>query len=268
MSATGSSRTRTRVLSWSLSLLILVVLLGGWKVYVEVNDVSRFVLPPPDDVLTGIGDVLGDEATWTHLWITVQEILIGFAVALAFGLVTGALLGEFEILDRALTPYLVFLQVLPKVAVVPLLIVWLGFGVSAKIVIAAVFAFFPITVGTRAGLQSVEPGHRDLARTLQASWRQRFWLVECPSALPSILTGMEVGIVLATIGAVVAEFLAGSEGLGWLSVSYLNQLQVERLFGVIVLLSVLGFVLYALVAALRRLLVPWHPSVGQLTTTP
>ncbi len=89
--------------------------------------------------------------------------------------------------------------------------------------------------------------------------------MEWPSALPSILTGMEVGIVLATIGAVVAEFLAGSEGLGWLSVAYLNQLQVDRLFGVIVLLSVLGFVLYAMVAGLRRLLVPWHQSVGPVT---
>lgn len=253
---------RTRVLGWTLSLAIFVVLVVVWKTYVEVNDVSRFVLPPPEDVLAGIGEVLGDPATWSNLWVTLQEILIGFALALVFGLVTGALLGEFEVLDRALTPYLVFLQVLPKVAIVPLLIVWLGFGLSSKIAIAAVFAFFPITVGTRAGLQSVEPGHRDLARTLQATRRQQFWLVEWPSALPSILTGMEVGIVLATIGAVVAEFLAGSEGLGWLSVAYLNQLQVDLLFGVIVLLSVLGFVLYALVAGLRRLLVPWHQSVG------
>ncbi len=253
---------RTRLFSLGLSLLVLVALLVAWKAYVEINDVSRFVLPPPEDVGQGVLEVLGDEATWHHLWVTVQEILIGFALATVFGLLTGALLGEFPVVDRALTPFLVFLQVLPKVAVVPLLIVWLGFGLSAKVVIASVFAFFPITVGARSGLRSVDPGHRDLASTLQATRRQRFWLIECPSALPSVLTGMEVGIVLATIGAVVAEFLAGSEGLGWLSVSYLNQLQVDLLFGVIVLLSVLGFVLYALVAGIRRLVVPWHPSAG------
>jgi NitT/TauT family transport system permease protein len=251
---------RDRLLSTGLSLLILVIVLVGWKLYVEVNDVSRFVLPPPEDVAAGTVDVLGEAATWEHLWVTLQEILLGFALALVFGIVTGALLGEIPLLDRALTPYLVFLQVLPKVAIIPLLIVWLGFGTSSKVVIAAVFAFFPITVGVRSGLRSVDPGHRDLARVLQASRRQRLWLIELPSALPAILSGMEVGIVLATIGAVVAEFLAGSEGLGWLSVLYLNQFQVDRLFGVIVLLSVLGFVLYALVAGLRRLVVPWHPS--------
>ena len=129
----------------------------------------------------------------------------------------GALLGEFPVVDRALTPFLVFLQVLPKVAIIPLLIVWLGFGSSSKVAIAAVFAFFPITVGTRAGLRSVDPGHRDLARTLQATRRQRFWSWWSARArCRPILTGMEVGIVLATIGAVVAEFLAGGEGLGWL----------------------------------------------------
>ncbi len=259
---------RQRLAAWSLSLLILVALIVGWKVYVEASDISRFVLPPPEDVLSGTGDVLTDERTWMHFRTTLEEILIGFGLATAFGFVTGALLGEIRLLDRALTPYLVFLQVLPKVAIVPLLIVWLGFGSSAKIVIAAVFAFFPITVGTRAGLQSIDPGHRDLALSLQANRRQRLTLIELPSALPSILTGMEVGIVLATIGAVVAEFLAGSEGLGWLSVSYLNQLQVDRLFGVIALLSTLGFVLYLLVAGLRRLLVPWHPSARTLSRGP
>ena len=122
---------RARLLSLGLSLLLLVALLVAWKAYVEVNDVSRFVLPPPDDVARGIGEVLGDDATWHHLWVTLQEILLGFALATAFGLVTGALLGEFPVIDRALTPFLVFLQVLPMVAIIPLLILWLGFGLSS-----------------------------------------------------------------------------------------------------------------------------------------
>jgi NitT/TauT family transport system permease protein len=242
------------------------VLLAGWKFYVEAADVSKFVLPPPEDVARGLGEVSGEGDTWHHAWVTLQEILLGFTIASVVGVVLGSLVGEIELLDRALTPYLIVLQVLPKVALVPLLIVWLGFGMSAKAVIAAVFAFFPITWGTRAGLRSIEPGHRDLARTLQANRRQRLALVDLPSALPSILTGMEIGIVLATIGAVVAEFLSASEGLGWYAVANLNQLQVDRLFGVIILLSALGFVLYAAVAGLRRLLVPWHPSAAAITT--
>jgi NitT/TauT family transport system permease protein len=152
---------------------------------------------------------------------------------------------------------------MPKVAVIPLLLLWMGFGSSARILIAAVFAFFPMTAGTRAGIRAVEPGHLELAATLQASRWQRLWLIEIRSALPSILTGMEVAIVLATVGAVVAEYLSGGEGLGWLAVTNLNQLQVDRLFAIIALLCVVGVVLYGAVAGLRRLLVPWHPSAAQ-----
>jgi NitT/TauT family transport system permease protein len=174
------------------------------------------------------------------------------------------LLAEVRVLERALTPLLVALQVIPKVTIIPLLLLWFGFGSGSKVVIAAVFAYFPITMGTLAGLKGAELGHRDLAAVLQARRGQRLWTIELPGALPSILTGMEVGIVLATIGAVVAEYLAGDEGLGWLALRSLNGVRVDELFGVIVLLSLLGFVLYAVVSVLRRVLVPWHPSVRRL----
>src|SRR5690606_9239354 len=112
-------------------------------------DVSAFVLPPPEDVWTSIVDLLGQDRTWHHAWITLQEIILGFGLALALGLVVGTLIGELPLLDRAVNPFLIALQVLPKVAIIPLLILWLGFGMSAKVVVAAVFAFFPITAGTR-----------------------------------------------------------------------------------------------------------------------
>lgn len=251
---------RARVASLALAVALGAVLLVAWKAYVELFDVSRFVLPPPEDVGAATVDLLGQGATWRHTWVTVHEILTGFAIATVLGVATGAVIGEVPVLERALNPYLVALQVLPKVAVLPLLILWLGFGSSVKVVIAAVFAFFPIVAGTRAGVRSVEAGHRDLVTTLDAGIRQRMWLVELPSALPSILTGMEVGAVLATVGAVVAEYLAGSQGLGYLAVASLNQLQVDRLFGVIVLLCAVGMSIYAAVVGLRRVLVPWHPS--------
>jgi len=249
-----------RTLSVLLGVAIVAVVVGGWKLYVEAADISPFVLPPPEDVGRATWDLLGEGRMWGHLRVTLWEIVAGFGLATAFGVVTGAAIGEVRVVERALSPLLIALQVLPKVAVVPLLILWLGFGPGAKIVIAAVFAFFPVTAGTRAGIRSVEPNHRDLARTLRASRRQRLLHIDLPSALPSILTGMEVGIVLATVGAIVAEYLAGSEGLGWLATSYLNQLQVDRLFGVIVVMSALGLVLYGAVVGLRRLLVPWHQS--------
>ncbi|MFP5321644.1 MAG: ABC transporter permease [Acidimicrobiia bacterium] len=251
---------RERLLALALTAVVLVTFVGAWKLYVEAGDVSRFVLPPPEDVGSATWDLLGDASMWEHLRVTLWEIVAGFGLATAFGVVTGIAIGEVRVVERALSPLLVALQVLPKVAVIPLLILWLGFGPSAKIVIAAVFAFFPVTAGTRAGIRAVEPNHRDLARTLQATRWQRLVHVDLPSSLPSILTGMEVGIVLATVGAIVAEYLAGSEGLGYLATFYLNQLQVDRLFGVIVVMCALGLALYGLVLGLRRVLVPWHQS--------
>jgi NitT/TauT family transport system permease protein len=195
--------------------------------------------------------------------VTLTEILAGFALAVTAGVVVGTVLGELPAVAKVVNPYLVVLQVLPKVAIIPLLLLWMGFGSSAKILIAAVFAFFPMTAGTRAGIRSVESGHLDLAATLQTSRWQRLWLIELRAALPSILTGMEVAIVFATVGAVVAEYLAGGEGLGWLAVVNLNQLQVDNLFAVIALLCALGVALYAAVAGLRRVLVPWHASAAE-----
>lgn len=244
-------------------VLVAVAFVAGWKLYVETSDVSRFVLPPPEDVGSAFVDIIGESTTWRHLRITVWEILGGFGAALVAGVVIGTIMGELPRVERVVNPYIVILQVLPKVAIIPLLLLWMGFGSSARILIAAIFAFFPIVTGTRAGIRAVEPGQLDLAATLQTSRWQRLKLIELRAALPSILTGMEVAIVLATVGAVVAEYLSGGEGLGWLAVINLNQLQVDRLFAVIVLLCIVGVLLYVTVAGLRRLLIPWHPSATQ-----
>lgn len=257
MSAPRRRPSLTTVL-WIVA--IAVVFLAGWKTYVEVADISRFVLPAPEEVGSALVEVLGEDSTWHHLQVTVWEIVGGFAVAVVAGVLIGTIIGELPAVERVVNPYLVVLQVLPKVAIIPLLLLWLGFGSSARILIAAVFAFFPMTSGTRAGIRAVDHGHLDLAATLQTSRWQRLWLFELRSAMPSILTGMEVAIVLATVGAVVAEYLSGGEGLGWLAVTNLNQLRVDRLFAIIVLLCAVGVALYVAVAGLRRVLVPWHTS--------
>lgn len=250
-------------------LAVAVVLVGGWKLYVEASGISKFVLPPPDDVWLALVDIVGEGTTWEHVATTSWEIVAGFGLAVVVGVTIGTLIGEVPAVERILNPYLIVLQVLPKVAIIPLLVLWLGFGSTAKVLIAAVFALFPMIAGTRAGIRSVEPGHLDLAATLRMSRWKRLWLIELRSALPSIVTGMEVSIVLATVGAVVAEYLAGSRrGLGFLAVVSLNQLQVDTLFAVIVLLCGLGVALYLAVAALRRRLVPWHASATERPLRP
>lgn len=249
-----------RVLSVALPLAMLAAAIGGWHVYVEASDVSAFVLPPPAAVWRAFTSLVRDERTWTHAWVTVREILGGFFAAAVAGVVTGAALGSNRLAERAFSPFLVLLQVVPKVALIPLFILWFGFGLSAKVLVAAIFAYFPVAAATINGVRSVSALHRDLAFVVGASRWQRITLFAVPSALPSILTGLEVAIVLATVGAVVAEYLAGSEGLGWLAVTSLNQLQVDTLFAVVLLLSILGFVLYRGMAAVRRFAIPWHPS--------
>ena len=249
-----------RLLSFALPVVMLAIAVLGWHLYVEISDVSAFVLPAPSAVWTAFTELIREERTWAHVWVTVREILGGFFAAAVAGIATGVVLGSNRLAEKAFSPFLVLLQVVPKVALIPLFILWFGFGLSAKVLVAAIFAYFPVAAATINGVRSVSAMHRDLAFVVGVSRWQRLTLFAVPSALPSILTGLEVAIVLATVGAVVAEYLAGSEGLGWLAVTSLNQLQVDSLFAVVMLLSILGFVLYRGMAAVRRFAIPWHPS--------
>ena len=161
-----------------------------------------------------------------------------------------------------MNPFIVAMQVVPKVAFVPLFVVWFGFGITSKVIVSAVLAFFPILTNTVLGVKSVESGHRDVMTSLNASRFAVFYRLELPSSLPYILTGMEVGIVLAIIGAIVGEYLGGNSGLGYLLISKMNAFETDGLFAVMIHMTILGFVFYFAVGVLRRLLIPWHQSAG------
>jgi NitT/TauT family transport system permease protein len=156
---------------------------------------------------------------------------------------------------------IVALQVVPKVALIPLFVIWFGFGMTSKIIIAAILAFFPIMLNVLLGVRSVDPGHRDVMRSLNAGRWATFWSLEFHSTLPYVFAGMEVGIVFAVIGAIVGEYLGGSEGLGYLVVVSLNALNAPELFAVIILLAALGYLLFFAVNGAKRLMIPWHDSV-------
>lgn len=253
------ARRRENVLVAVVRVAIAAVGLLAWE-FASGRWISEFWISSPTAVWWALLRFVESGQLLPAVRATVVETAAGFAVGAVAGIVVGLLFGISPLVARILDPYFVALNSVPRVALIPLFILWFGFGVTAKVLVAAIFAYFPVAAATIVGVRSVSPLHRDLAFTVGASRRHRLVLVDLPSALPSILTGMEVAIVLATVGAVVAEYLAGSEGLGWLAVTSLNQLQVDTLFGVIVLMSILGFTLYKLVAGLRRLLVPWHPS--------
>jgi NitT/TauT family transport system permease protein len=250
---------------WITAPLIFVLFVLAWKAYVALMGVSRFILPPPEQVWRAFLELLAGKTTGMHAGITLYETVVGFAIALLCGVSLAAVLGKLPWLERAVMPFVVALQVVPKVALVPLFILWFGFGPGSKVVVAAVLAFFPIFTNTLLGVKSVDHGHRDVMDSLNAGRLHSFWLLELPSALPHVLAGMEVGIVLAVIGAVVGEYLGGSEGLGHLAVATLNAFQVDALFAVILLLTVMGFGLWVLIVLLRRAVIPWHESVGPRT---
>lgn len=240
--------------------LLLVGFLAAWKAYVVVFNVSPFILPPPEAVLSGLVHVLREDLILTHIRVTLTETLLGFVIACAIGIGLGVVLGKVRWLEQSVNPFIVATQVVPKIALVPLFIMWFGFGLTSKVVIAAVLAFFPILTNTMLGIKSMEPGHKDVMASINATRWDSFWALDLPSALPYILTGMEVGIVLATIGAVVGEYLGGNEGLGHLAVDTMAAFEVDALFGVIVLLTLLGFALHMSIVGLSRLLIPWHQS--------
>ncbi len=256
---------RKRKFKWPLAWLgttaLLIFFLAAWEGYVRIFNVSSLILPPPTLVLASLWNIVLEARTWSHVWVTVYETVFGFVIACFIGVGLGAVLGKIEWLERTLNPFIIATQVVPKVALVPLFVVWFGFGVTSKIIVSAVLAFFPILTNTLLGVKSVDHGHRDVMISLGATRWQTFWRLELPSALPYVLAGMEIGIVLAIIGAVVGEYLGGSQGLGYMAVAAMNAYQTSDLFAVIILLTVIGFLFYVVVVGARRLVIPWHESV-------
>jgi NitT/TauT family transport system permease protein len=250
-----------KLLPWISTPIVLILCFFGWKLAIKIFDISPFVLPQPEDVVTAMWDVVTEQGFWHHVAVTLEATFVGFAIALVFGLVMGIILGRIAWLERALRPVIVASQVVPKVALVPLFIIWFGFGVTSKIVIAALLAFFPIMLNVILGVRSIDPGHRDVMRSLNAGRWATFRHLDYHSTLPYILAGMEIGIVFAIIGAILGEYLGGDQGLGFLIVRELNGLNAEKLFAVIAVLTIIGFLLFLAVVGLKKLLIPWHESV-------
>lgn len=258
------TRQSRRLLTRISTPLLLAIIIAVWKLVTISSGVSPFVLPPPESVAKALLDLAADADTWAvHARTTLIEAIAGFAVGLASGVVIGVVLGKVLWLERAVRPLIVALQVVPKVALVPLFVVWFGFGIASKVLIAGILAFFPIMLNVLLGVRSVDPGHADVMRSLNAGPWAMFRFLEFHSTLPYLFAGMEVGIVFAMIGAIVGEYLGGNQGLGYLVVVALNALNVPQLFAVIILLAALGFVLFVAINGAKRVTILWHESVSR-----
>ena len=241
-----------------LSLALFVSILGLWEAFVRLTGVSPLVIPAPSAVLIVLWDGLTVGFLWPHIWVTAVEALLGFGLGCAIGFVAGVLLGEIDFLRRLLWPYVLASQVVPKLALGPIFIVWFGFGMTSTIVITALICFFPQLENTLTGLQSVPPEKRDLFRMLGASRRQTLLRLKIPSGLPVIMAGVRVAIVLALVGAVVGEFIGGDAGLGASIIAAQGMMDSTLMFALFVVITALGMLFYQLTILFERwLLSSW-----------
>ncbi|HSK97649.1 MAG TPA: ABC transporter permease [Euzebyales bacterium] len=236
--------------------------LAIWQGIVALELVSPILLPGPVDTAREIVDSAGNIATGGHvfeaLWITTQEVVLGFIAAATLGFVLGVVVGETRFGQRAVMPYLVGFNALPKVAFAPVFVAWLGFGINSKVVMALFIAFFPVIVDTAAGLASTDRDTVMLFRSMGASRWQTLVKLKLPTALPFIFAGLKTAAVFSVVGAVVGEYLGGGSGLGELVRLSAQQLRLDRVFALIFYLSVIGLALFAVVGWLERRIVFWH----------
>lgn len=248
-----------RIGRWGPPLLVLALAVLGWEVAVRIDGTPAWLLPRPSAIA---GTLWTDRGLLAHhARVTAQEVLVGFAVALVAGFGLAVLIDASRVVERALYPIVIASQAIPIVALAPLLLVWFGYGLLPKVIVTALVAFFPIVVTTVDGLRSADREALDLVRAMGAGRLGRFRLVKLPSALPSLFSGARIGVAVAVIGAVFGEYVGAKAGLGYLMNISSGRLLTARVFASITVLAAMAIVLFAAVAAIERLLLPWRRHV-------
>ncbi|HET7594451.1 MAG TPA: ABC transporter permease [Stellaceae bacterium] len=244
-----------------LRVLLLVALLGVWEAAVRYFAVPTYILPTPSGIGQALWRGVSSLVYVQNLWITVLETVLGFVAGAALAFLLGTVLALSRRTEYYCYPLIIMFQSLPKVALAPLIVIWFGLGLTSKVINAALIAFFPLMVNTIVGLRSADEDRLNLMRSLDASEAQIFWMLRLPGALPFIMAGLEVAMILALIGAIVAEFVGATQGLGVLMESLNFSADVAGVFSILFILSMLGLLLNQAVAALRRRVLFWDASM-------
>lgn len=258
-----AARARGRIRPETLlSLGLLILILAAWWTSTAFFGIPEFVLPKPRSVIVWLIEGFSTPPTnpaslWSHLAVTAYEAFLGFAIGSVLGIVIGMALAHWSIAEKVLYPYIVAFQSLPKIAIAPLLVVWFGFGIEAKIVIVVILTFFPLLVNSITGYHAVDPDRIDLARACSATSAQIFWKIILPSALPFIFAGLHMAVVLSFLGALVGEFVGAQAGLGMLLLQYNNNMQVGGVFAILFILGVIGFLLNMIMRGLEGYFCFW-----------
>ena len=246
-------------------IIVFMSLFLLWEFAVKLFGVKEYLLPPPSRIWAEF--LKRWPAVFSAAWVTTQEILGGYLLAVLVSIPLAWAVVRWRFIEESIYPVIVFLQIIPKIAIAPLFIIWFGFGFGPKLLIVFLLCFFPIVVASVAGFKSVDPDVMDFARTTGAGGLRMFLKIRLPQALPEIFTGLKVGAALSATAAVVAEFVASDRGLGYLLQQYNGNLETPMVFAIIVLLSLIGLAVYYVVELIERLVIPWHVSQRPVDVT-
>lgn len=251
----GRSR-RLDFIGWLIPLLVLAATLAVWEVGVRVSDTPRWFFPTPSAV---VREALESRALlWRHTWTTLQEIAVGFAIAVGLAVCLAVAIASSPMVRRSVFPVVVATQAVPIIALAPILLIWFGYGMTPKVIVVVLTCFFPIVVNLVDGLRSVDADAVNLLRSLGASRGQVLRLVRIPSALPFLFSGLRIAASISVIGAIVGEWVGASAGLGYLMTRSAAQFQTPRLFAAVIISALLSISLFALVALIERRVLHWR----------
>jgi putative hydroxymethylpyrimidine transport system permease protein len=242
-------------MSWVLPIALLVLGVGCWEAAARLGGIENYLLPAPSEVARAL--VEDRDLLLSDTWVTTQEVLLGFALALALGLTLAVLLHLSPLLRRTLYPLVVASQAIPVIVIAPILVIWFGFGLAPKLIVIALICFFPVVVNTFDGLQSVDRAQVKMLRTLNASRSEVFRYLELPASLPYLFSGAKIAVAVAVIGAVFGELVGSDAGLGHAIQVGTAQLLTARVFAAVLILSLMAIALFALLSAIERWAVPW-----------
>jgi NitT/TauT family transport system permease protein len=244
------------VIDVGLPAAVFIGIIAAWSLSIDYFEIPGYLLPPPQDVLPRIG------ASWQSLWyhslITIEEILLGFGLSIVTAIPMGLLIALSPTAKRMLYPLLVFIQLVPKIAIAPLFVVWIGFDMASKVMLTLLLTFFPLLLASIAGFQILDQRLLYLTRSMGASLWQTFWYLRFPSALPVIFGGLKTSATIAATAAIVAEFVGANKGLGYQLLQATGIMDTTLVFAILFLLTVIGLALNAVVEVVEYLMTPWR----------
>lgn len=241
------------------TVVLFVSLIVIWQLTVSYSGIRAYLLPSPLSVVQAFWE---PDVPWSqHIWTTTWEIVGAFFMAAGVGVLLGVAIAWSPLIANALVPFLVFLNTLPKVAIAPLFLVWMGYGIFPNMLMGALIGFFPVVINTAVGLSQVEPDMLDLGRVFNAPKWKIFMKIRIPNALPYILSSLKITATAAVVGAIVGEFVASQSGLGYVITTTQSSMNTSLAFAALIWISLVGLVLYGLVVLAARFWAPWAEGI-------